>query len=55
MRVLTVALTGGIATGKSVVASVLRRRGFTVDSADLVARGLMSPGRMNPPTSWPAA
>ena len=45
MRVLTVALTGGIATGKSVVASVLRRRGFTVDSADLLARGLMSPGR----------
>ena len=45
MRVLTVALTGGIATGKSVVASVLRRRGFYVDSADLLARGLMSPGR----------
>lgn len=45
MPVLTVALTGGIATGKSVVAGVLRRRGCFVESADLVARGLMNPGR----------
>jgi dephospho-CoA kinase len=45
MPVLTVALTGGIATGKSVVARVLKRRGCFVESADLAARGLMSPGR----------
>lgn len=45
MPVLTVALTGGIATGKSLVAAVLRRRGCHVESADLVARGLLSPGR----------
>ena len=45
MPVLTVALTGGIATGKSVVARVLKRRGFFVESADLVARRLMEPGR----------
>lgn len=45
MPVLTVALTGGIATGKSVVARVLRRRGCFVESADLAARSLMNPGR----------
>ncbi len=45
MPVLTVGLTGGIATGKSVVAGVLKRRGCFVESADLTARGLMSPGR----------
>jgi dephospho-CoA kinase len=45
MTVLTVALTGGIATGKSVVAGVLKRRGCFVESAALGARGLMSPGR----------
>jgi dephospho-CoA kinase len=40
---LTVALTGGIATGKSIVADVFRRRGGYVDSADDAARGLMRP------------
>lgn len=41
---LTVALTGGIATGKSVVASVLAELGCFVHSADDVARELMAPG-----------
>ena len=41
---LTVALTGGIATGKSVVASVLADLGCYVHSADAVARALMAPG-----------
>lgn len=41
---LTVALTGGIATGKSIVADVFRRRGGYIDSADDTARGLMRPG-----------
>jgi dephospho-CoA kinase len=41
--VLTVALTGGIACGKSVVAQVLREKGCFVHSADLAARELMAP------------
>jgi dephospho-CoA kinase len=41
---LTVALTGGIATGKSIVAAVFRRRGGYLDSADDAARELMRPG-----------
>ena len=41
---LTVALTGGIACGKSVVAGILREKGCYVHSADLAARKLMSPG-----------
>ncbi len=45
MSVLTVALTGGIATGKSVVAKLLADRGCFVQSADRVAHTLMAPGR----------
>ncbi len=41
---LTVALTGGIACGKSVVAGILRENGCFVHSADLTARELMAPG-----------
>jgi len=44
MSILTVALTGGIATGKSVVARILKTRGCYVHSADRAARGLMKPG-----------
>ncbi len=42
---LRAALTGGIACGKSVVASVLRDKGCFVHSADEAAHDLMSPGR----------
>ena len=42
---LTVALTGGIASGKSLVAGVFRAGGAHVDSADAAARELMAPGR----------
>lgn len=42
---LIVALTGGIATGKSVVAEVLEDRGCYIDSADRAAHDLMKPGR----------
>jgi dephospho-CoA kinase len=42
---LTVALTGGIASGKSVIAEVFRSRGAFVDRADDAARRLMAPGR----------
>lgn len=41
---LIVALTGGIATGKSVVAGVLRQKGCFVQNADLIACQLLSPG-----------
>jgi dephospho-CoA kinase len=45
VTVLTVALTGGIATGKSVVARILAGHGCYVQSADLVAHDLIKPGR----------
>lgn len=43
MSVLTVALTGGIASGKSVVADVLEQLGCYVHRADKVAHELMEP------------
>jgi dephospho-CoA kinase len=42
---LIVALTGGIAVGKSVVADVLARHGCHLHSADQTARRLMEPGQ----------
>ncbi len=48
---LTVALTGGIATGKSVVAAILKKRGCFIHSADRVAHDLIRPGR----PAWRAA
>jgi dephospho-CoA kinase len=42
---LIVALTGGIASGKSVVADVLARHGCYLHSADQTARRLMEPGQ----------
>jgi dephospho-CoA kinase len=44
-KMLRVALTGGIATGKSVVARVLERRGCYIFRADEAARALMEPDR----------
>jgi len=38
-------LTGGIASGKSTVAAMLRELGFQVLEADLVAHQLMEPGQ----------
>jgi len=43
-RVLRVALTGGIACGKSIVARIFEDKGFFVHSADRAARGLVAPG-----------
>lgn len=43
-RVLRVALTGGIACGKSVVARILAEKGCVVYSADEAAHRLMLPG-----------
>jgi dephospho-CoA kinase len=45
VRILTVALTGGIATGKSIIARVLAGPGFHIHSADRTAHELMLPGR----------
>lgn len=41
---LRVALTGGIASGKSIVAEVFRQRGFHLYSADGAGREIMKPG-----------
>src|SRR4051812_7879515 len=41
---LRVALTGGIATGKTYVANKLRERGIPVLDADALAHGVMRPG-----------
>jgi len=40
---IRVALTGGIASGKSIVADVFRQRGFHLHSADRAGRDLMRP------------
>ena len=45
MSILTVALTGGIAAGKSVVAKVLAEHGCYVQSADREAHELIKPGK----------
>lgn len=41
---LLVGLTGGIATGKSTVSEMLRRRGAVIIDADLLAREVVAPG-----------
>ena len=42
---LRVGLTGGLGSGKSTVAALLRERGFTVLEADAIAREMMEPGQ----------
>ncbi|GAB3680156.1 dephospho-CoA kinase [Salinisphaera aquimarina] len=42
---LAVGLTGGIASGKSAVASAFQRLGVTIIDADLVAREVVEPGQ----------
>ena len=42
---LTVGLTGGIASGKSLVASAFQRLGVTIIDADVVARDIVEPGQ----------
>ena len=44
LRKWCIALTGGIATGKSTVAAILREQGFTVIDADELARAVVVPG-----------
>ena len=45
LREFGIALTGGIATGKSEVAKVLRSKGFVVVDADALARQVVQPGQ----------
>lgn len=40
-----IALTGGIATGKSTVSSILEKKGYRVIDADKIARKVVEPGR----------
>jgi dephospho-CoA kinase len=42
---ILVGLTGGVATGKSTVAAMFRRRGATVVDADQLARQVVEPGK----------
>ncbi|MGB6303249.1 MAG: dephospho-CoA kinase [Acidobacteriaceae bacterium] len=42
---LRVGLTGGLASGKSTVASLFARRGVTILNADQIGRELMQPGQ----------
>ena len=42
---LSIALTGGIASGKSTVADAFRERGVPIFDADVVARELVQPGQ----------
>jgi dephospho-CoA kinase len=44
-RVRVIGLTGGIASGKSAVAAILRGRGAAVVDADLLARAVVAPGQ----------
>ena len=44
-RKFTIGLTGGIASGKSVVASAFERLGVTIIDADTVAREIVEPGQ----------
>lgn len=43
-KFLLVGLTGGIATGKSTVSDMLRRRGCVIIDADVLARDVVAPG-----------
>jgi dephospho-CoA kinase len=45
LPVLRLGLTGGIASGKSVVAATLRKSGFDVLNADALAHRLIEPGQ----------
>jgi dephospho-CoA kinase len=42
--VVTIGLTGGIASGKSAVAEELRRRGAVIIDSDVLAREVVAPG-----------
>lgn len=45
-RMKWIALTGGLGSGKSTMAKLLRSRGYTVIDADQLAREVVAPGQM---------
>ncbi|MGQ9618278.1 MAG: dephospho-CoA kinase [Candidatus Aminicenantia bacterium] len=45
MKILKVALTGGIATGKSVISEYLKKKGCYICYSDLLAHELIEPGK----------
>ncbi|HZX68393.1 MAG TPA: dephospho-CoA kinase [Candidatus Elarobacter sp.] len=58
MAKLRVGLTGGIGSGKSAVAEVLRAHGATIIDADVLAREIVAPGSdglREIARTWPAA
>ena len=48
---LLVGLTGGIGSGKSTAADLLRRKGAVVIDADVAARAVVEPGSLRWPRS----
>ncbi|MCR2821914.1 dephospho-CoA kinase [Lederbergia panacisoli] len=42
---IMIGLTGGIASGKSTVSNMLKKRGFTILDADIAARVVVEPGQ----------
>ena len=44
-RILLVGMTGGIASGKSVVADILKKRGAKIIDSDILARQIVEPGK----------
>lgn len=46
-KIQRIGLTGGIASGKSTVAAILREKGYRVVDADAIAHRLMQPGHVN--------
>lgn len=47
MKSKVIVITGSIATGKSLVSSYLREKGFKIIDADEIAHLLMQPGQVN--------
>ncbi|MEW6455399.1 MAG: dephospho-CoA kinase [Acidobacteriota bacterium] len=45
-KILRVSLTGGIATGKSIISDVLKEKGCFISKSDLIAHKLMMPGEV---------
>ncbi|MDG5786967.1 dephospho-CoA kinase [Evansella sp. AB-P1] len=43
---MIIGLTGGIASGKSTVSSMLKKRGYPIVDADIIARQVVEPGEV---------
>lgn len=47
MKLIKIGITGGIASGKSTLVSLIKKLGYEVIDADLIAFDLMKPGEVN--------